>query len=253
MTLIPNTAPVPIALRPLLHTADNDRHYVPRPGAYAVILSKRGELLTIETGTGVFLPGGGQDPGETLLDTLVREIDEELGVAIAPIQYLLAADDCRYSPIYKEHFHIQSHYFLGSIGDQSDFTPEKDAKAVWYPLEVAAKVLTRGNDRWLMELFLGDFQIDRPAQHAKPKQPMANSEGSERKETEHQVHFTLSQNSTPVARVALSLGLERYRVLDVTELSAVPSETVAEKLVYHLQHTFGDIPMVDASGRLKFG
>ena len=100
----------PQAIRPLLGTGDPSRTYQPRPGAYAIITNSSGELLTLETGTGVFLPGGGQDPDESLDKTLVREVFEELGVTAQQVQYLLAADDCRYSPLYQQHFHIQSHY-----------------------------------------------------------------------------------------------------------------------------------------------
>ena len=261
MISLRNTVITPVALRPLLHTSDAHVRYVPRPGAYAVILNQQGDLLTIETATGTFLPGGGQDPGETLLETLLREVDEELGVVIEPIQYLLAADDCRYSPIYKQHFHIQAHYFLGTIDEQAELIPEQGAKTKWHPLKDAASVLTRGNDRWLMRLFLGTFHIQ--LQTNKNKSPVPQE--SELLQSGHQVTFNLSHSDRVVAQVRVSMELQHYRVVGL-ETTAVTARSVAEskavstpgltaiadEVVWHLQHTFGDIPFVDPSGTLDF-
>ncbi len=50
----------------------------------AVILSESGQLLLVrKQGSAIFIqPGGKPEPGESALETLARELDEELGVAM---------------------------------------------------------------------------------------------------------------------------------------------------------------------------
>lgn len=149
----------PIEYRPLLNVEDRKVEYTPRPGAYAIILNDQQQLLTIKEPTGVFFPGGGQDKGENLLQTLKRELDEELNVVGVPQAYLLAADDCRYSPIYQQQFHIQSHYILTQIPDNSVLVTEDRSQTQWLDLPHAAITMTRESDKWLCQSLIGDFRL----------------------------------------------------------------------------------------------
>lgn len=56
--------------------------------AAALIVDEQGRILLVrKRGTDVFMqPGGKYEPGETAAQTLSRELDEELGVVIAPDQ-----------------------------------------------------------------------------------------------------------------------------------------------------------------------
>ena len=63
-------------------------HY--RVGAHAVISNREGEILLLKANYGSFcwgLPGGGIDQGETILQGLIRECQEELGI-IVQVEYL---------------------------------------------------------------------------------------------------------------------------------------------------------------------
>lgn len=274
----------PIAIRPLLNRPDPNIHYLPRPGAYAIILNAQGELLTLETETGVFLPGGGQDPGESLLETLVREGREELGVSMVPINYLLAADDCRYSPLYQQHFQIQAHYFYAEIASDAVFVTEPKMKAVWRPLSKAVRELTRSNDRWFVPLLTGGFQIQLDPSVAVSPVPLASSilgsgpvsavgassisdpalvsglvasiisdpslvSGLVASAVDDPTAtFLFTHQETLTAWVRLSFGKTHYQVEDVCLGDQVSTMAVTEQL----QTLFDPIKIIDPSGLLAF-
>jgi ADP-ribose pyrophosphatase YjhB (NUDIX family) len=60
------------------------------------IIIKDGKLLTVSVdyGRGRYckLPGGGQEWGETMQETIIRECKEELNLAVKPLRLVLARD-----------------------------------------------------------------------------------------------------------------------------------------------------------------
>ena len=54
----------------------------PRPSAYALIADGSRRIAAVRTGAGVFLPGGGIEPGETPEVAAARETLEECGVVV---------------------------------------------------------------------------------------------------------------------------------------------------------------------------
>jgi predicted kinase/diadenosine tetraphosphatase ApaH/serine/threonine PP2A family protein phosphatase/8-oxo-dGTP pyrophosphatase MutT (NUDIX family) len=59
-----------------------DVEYVPRPSAYAVIRNDAGRVAVVQTATGAYLPGGGLIDNETPEYGMLREIQEEAGLAV---------------------------------------------------------------------------------------------------------------------------------------------------------------------------
>lgn len=60
---------------------------VPTLGVFAAILDDRNQILLVERNYGPnnwTTPGGRADPGESPLDALVREVEEETGYRISP-------------------------------------------------------------------------------------------------------------------------------------------------------------------------
>lgn len=60
----------------------------PRDGAYATLRDESGRLALVRQRSGLFLPGGGAEPGETAEETVRREVREEIGAEIRLIRRL---------------------------------------------------------------------------------------------------------------------------------------------------------------------
>jgi len=65
-----------------------EAEYRQRPGAYAVILDGQGKFAAVKGQDKIFLPGGGVDPGESLEETLTREVREECACEVVIGRYL---------------------------------------------------------------------------------------------------------------------------------------------------------------------
>ncbi len=66
-------------------------NYRIRPAAYAVIVDDQRRLACVAEDSGLFLPGGGLEPGEDALQAVHRECAEECGRTIEIIQPLDSA------------------------------------------------------------------------------------------------------------------------------------------------------------------
>lgn len=108
------------------------------PSVAAVIRDERGWILLQRTteNNGWSLPGGAIDPGETHSQAIVREVREETGLLVRPVQVLavLGGSDFRY--MYGNGDHVEYAITLfacektgGVFGETDDETAELD----WFP------------------------------------------------------------------------------------------------------------------------
>jgi 8-oxo-dGTP diphosphatase len=122
--------------------------YVERPGAYAIISNQAAEIAIIRTPKGYFLPGGGVDDGEDLVDALRREVFEETGLGVeisreigAAAQYLSAAKEGVY---YKKI----GHFYLASFAERLSEAFEAEHELLWMTHERAASALNHQFQIW---------------------------------------------------------------------------------------------------------
>lgn len=77
---------------PIFGTHEEGWAYVPRPGAYAVAPDASGRILCIVVPTGLYLPGGGIEKGESPEDAVLRELLEETAFMGRVVSVLGRAD-----------------------------------------------------------------------------------------------------------------------------------------------------------------
>lgn len=74
-----------------------------RPRAAAIILNERNELLVLRQRNPVTgfewwtLPGGGMEPDESVIDTIVREVEEECNVRCRPLKLIYMSEYVDYT------------------------------------------------------------------------------------------------------------------------------------------------------------
>ncbi|MEQ8766194.1 MAG: NUDIX domain-containing protein [Planctomycetota bacterium] len=88
--------------------------YLARPSAYGLIMD-RGRVALVSTPQGVFLPGGGIEPGETAIEAAIREIEEECGWVARVTGELGLAIEHAYSELRRVYWTKPSTFFLAEI------------------------------------------------------------------------------------------------------------------------------------------
>ncbi|MEM8729834.1 MAG: NUDIX domain-containing protein [Pseudomonadota bacterium] len=120
-----------------------------RPCARAVILRNREVLVQVKSKPGrgdyLSLPGGKQEPGETLTECVIRECEEEIGATVIVDRLLHVAETFRDKPDGTRHqldmlfaCNLPEHY-VPQLGPHPD--PSQIATA-WVPVEQAVSRLS---------------------------------------------------------------------------------------------------------------
>ena len=132
--------------------------YRDRPGAYAVILSGHRIMLTREDHPitdyiDIQLPGGGVDPGETMLSALHREVMEETGHRIHVQRKLTIYQRYCYMPEYDLWARKIAHIYLCRPGLKISEPTEKTHEYFWIDLGAAPGLITNPADGRVLERF----------------------------------------------------------------------------------------------------
>jgi thiamine-phosphate pyrophosphorylase len=132
------------------------RTYRARPGAYAVIVDESRERVgVVRTHVGLYLAGGGTNPGETAEDTLRREVREEIGYDVAIVRTLGFAiefvETARQGGFAKE-----CSFFEVRLARRAVEPSETDHELLWLPARVAADRVAHGSQAWAIRRALAD-------------------------------------------------------------------------------------------------
>ena len=122
--------------------------YVERPGAYAFLHNSARELAVVKTPHGLFLPGGGLDENEPVLDGLRREIREEIGYELDSARFVVRAAQYHWSEFYRSHFKKIGSFFEVQAAPPQVPVFEKDHTLLWLVPVEAERVLSQEFQRW---------------------------------------------------------------------------------------------------------
>ena len=127
----------------VLYTYGANRHPThekTRAACRGIVVEDGKILLSYETVSDQwFIPGGGLEAGETLEDCVIRELAEETGCVVRPLEQFLSIYE------YYEEWEYISHYFLCEVTGQTNRNLTRAEKALgleprWIPLEEAAAI-----------------------------------------------------------------------------------------------------------------
>lgn len=124
--------------------------YRERPGAYAIALGADGRLPLVRTPTGLFLLGGGQEPGESLPQCLQRECREEAGLAMRVGPLLCVGDQYRWSKTHGCFMHAVGYFFAAQVEGPVCAPTEPDHTLLWLPARECCGQLYLAFQAWAL-------------------------------------------------------------------------------------------------------
>lgn len=124
--------------------------YRTRPSAYGIAFDGKGKAAAIYCRRkGVFLLGGGIDPGESEEECIRREALEETGFAVTVGEKVCIGEE--YTSDLKGHpFHPVGHVYLIELGEQVCQPVETDHILTWLPIEEFRRTTFLRYQAWAM-------------------------------------------------------------------------------------------------------
>jgi 8-oxo-dGTP pyrophosphatase MutT (NUDIX family) len=126
----------------------------PVDGGWWFVLTRRSDSLPNHKGQ-ISLPGGAQEPGETPVETAIRETCEEIGICSDDITLIGPL-----TPLYVSVSGFEIHPFVGSLDTRPHFAPNpvEVAGLIEMPLDRLVDDSIKAQERWT----LGDAERDVP-------------------------------------------------------------------------------------------
>jgi 8-oxo-dGTP diphosphatase len=121
---------------------------VPRQAAYAIVRAG-GRVAVVQEDSGLFLPGGGREPGETAEENVRREVREEVGCGLRILRRV--AEAVQYCPAHDRDgwYATEATFFAGAF----EGAPGGGACAlVWLLPDEAGRLLHHASHAWAVTL-----------------------------------------------------------------------------------------------------
>jgi 8-oxo-dGTP diphosphatase len=126
-----------------------------RPSAYGLAADVMGRIAVVRTPQGLFLAGGGIEPGEAPHDAVVREMREECGLDVRVGSWSARAVDFVYSTTEHTHFEKRSTFLDVSVSAAGAAGSEADHELVWVTPQEAITQLSHPSHRWAVTQWRG--------------------------------------------------------------------------------------------------
>ena len=128
---------------------------VVRPSAYALVTDGRGWLAVVRTPRGLYLPGGGLEPGERAADAAAREAREECGLVVRVGEWATRAVEFVHAVAEGTHYEKRCTFIDARVRGPAVRAAEPDHALVWLPPGEAAARLSAAGHRWAVTVWLG--------------------------------------------------------------------------------------------------
>ena len=122
--------------------------YTLRPGGYGIVRDAAARIAVVATPLGLFLPGGGQEQGESPEAALVREAREESGLDVRVLHPVGIADELVFSASERTYFRKRCTFFTAAAESEAIHRCEPDHQLRWLPVADAITQLTHESQRW---------------------------------------------------------------------------------------------------------
>ncbi len=132
-----------------------------RESSRALIIKDGKILLTYEKNTGVYMsPGGGVEPGETLEECCIRELREESGYEVKPVEHFIIINEYSFETLY-----VSNYFLCEIIGECEQRLTETEIEhgvtRAWVDLDEAYEIFstypTKPQDH--MSLYLREYTV----------------------------------------------------------------------------------------------
>jgi 8-oxo-dGTP diphosphatase len=136
-----------------INKPDKSKNYIRRHGAYGIIKNADGLVAIVRTKNGYFLPGGGQEKGESLTECLKRECLEEIGAVVCKLNCFASGDYYFLSTTLNIDIESIGHFFTCEIDKFLDVETEDDNELVWLDLDEAISSMYLDNQKEALKIF----------------------------------------------------------------------------------------------------
>lgn len=131
--------------------------YEKKVGCYAIICSDKDQVALVKTENQYFLPGGGIENNESIVECLKRECIEEIGAEIYDINEFAVGNYFFYSTRFKVNMQSVGHFLTCKIDKIISSPKENSLELVWLDLEDAIKLLYLENQKEAIRLYVSNI------------------------------------------------------------------------------------------------